>query len=383
MIQITAKKAAGWLGEMSGAVADFGIFLPLVIGVLAVRGFEGTGVLTGFGLFALAVALVYRRPIPIQPMKAVAALIIIGAVTPAQAMASGLIIGGVLVVLAVTGIITRIARLVPNSVIMGVQLGVGAQLALLGFQHVSDEPLFGGAALALLLLLFLTPYRHLGSLVVVVTAAAAFLMTGGTGFAVTGPGLHFPLPAFPTVADFQAALTTTALPQLALTLSNAVLATSAIAAEYFPDDAKERTSPRRLALSTGILNVVLAPFGALPMCHGSGGLIAQYRFGARTWVAPALFGLFCLTLGIGFGPQARDVLMLVPVGAVGAILAVAGAEMALNRRILGVKPSCRVVILLTGVVCVGVNMAVGLAVGLAAEALRSAYYRRRGETSGI
>ncbi|MEP2812591.1 MAG: putative sulfate/molybdate transporter [Alphaproteobacteria bacterium] len=383
MIQTTAKKAAGWLGEMSGAVADFGTFLPLVIGVLAVRGFDGTGVLTGFGLFALAVALVYRRPIPIQPMKAVAALIIVGAVTPAQAMASGLIIGGVLVALAATGIITRIARLVPNSVIMGVQLGVGAQLALLGFQHVADEPLFGGAALALLLLLFLTPYRHLGSLVVVVTAAAAFLMTGGTGLALGGPGLHFSLPTFPTLADFQAALTTTALPQLALALSNAVLATSAIAAEYFPDDAKERTSPRRLALSTGILNVVLAPFGALPMCHGSGGLIAQYRFGARTWVAPALFGLFCLALGIGFGPQARDVLMLVPVGAVGAILAVAGSEMAVSRKILGVKPSCRVVIVLTGVVCVGVNMAAGLAVGLAAEALRSAYYRRRGETSGI
>ena len=73
MTQTTASKAAGWLGEVSGAVADFGTFLPLVIGVLAVRGFDGTGVLTGFGLFALAVALVYRRPIPIQPMKAVAA----------------------------------------------------------------------------------------------------------------------------------------------------------------------------------------------------------------------------------------------------------------------------------------------------------------------
>ena len=296
-------------------------------------------------------------------------------------MASGLIIGGVILVLALSGIITRIARLVPNSVIMGVQLGVGAQLALLGIEHMQGEPLFGFAALALLLLLFATPCRHLGSLIVVVTAAAAYLMTGGAGPAVVTPGLHLPAFALPALTDFQAALTTTALPQLALTLSNAVLATSAIAAEYFPED-KERTSPRRLALSTGVLNVVLAPFGALPMCHGSGGLIAQYRFGARSWAAPALFGMFCLVLGIGFGPQARDVLMMIPIGAVGAILAVAGGEMVLNRRVLAVKPSCRVVILLTGVVCVGVNMAVGLAVGLAAEALRGAYLRRRGETPG-
>ena len=271
---------------------------------------------------ALAVAAIYRRPIPVQPMKAVAALIIVGAVTPAEAMASGLIIGTVLLVLAVTGAITRIARLVPPSVIMGVQLGVGAQLALLGLSHVQQEPLFGGAALALLLLLFLTSYRHLGSLAVVVTAASALLMTGNAPALSAGGGLYLPDMAFPTMADFQAALTTTALPQLALTLSNAVLATSAIAAEFFPED-KDRISPKRLALSTGALNLLLSPLGALPMCHGSGGLIAQHRFGARGWGAPALFGAFCLILGLGFGPQARDILMLVPLGvlSLGAIFA--------------------------------------------------------------
>ncbi|MCP5367992.1 MAG: sulfate transporter, partial [Hyphomicrobiales bacterium] len=68
--------AAALLGELSGAVADLGTFLPLVIGVLAVGGFDAAGVLTGFGLFALAVAVFYRRPVPVQPMKAVSALAI-------------------------------------------------------------------------------------------------------------------------------------------------------------------------------------------------------------------------------------------------------------------------------------------------------------------
>ena len=53
-----SQKVTGWLGELSGSVADFGTFLPLVIGVLAIQGFDGAGVLTGFGLFALIVALV-------------------------------------------------------------------------------------------------------------------------------------------------------------------------------------------------------------------------------------------------------------------------------------------------------------------------------------
>ena len=280
-----SQKVTGWLGELSGSVADLGTFLPLVVGVLAVKGFDGAGVLIGFGVFSLIVALVYRRPIPIQPMKAVAALIIVGTLTPAQATVSGLIVGGVLLVLALSGLATRIARLVPMSVIMGIQFGVGAQLALLGGRHIFSQPLFGGAALALLLLLIFTPYRHLGSFVVVVTAATAFLLSGEAPQTSFGLGLHLPAFAIPALSDFEVALTTVALPQLALTLSNAVLATAAIAGDYFPED-KARLSPRNLSLSTGILNLILAPFGALPMCHGSGGLIAQYGFGARAWGAP-------------------------------------------------------------------------------------------------
>jgi SulP family sulfate permease len=43
-----------------------------VIGVFALRQMDPTGVLVGFGLFALAGGLMYRRPVPVQPMKAVA-----------------------------------------------------------------------------------------------------------------------------------------------------------------------------------------------------------------------------------------------------------------------------------------------------------------------
>lgn len=70
-------------GDFSGAFADLGTFLPLVVGVLALRGFDPSGVLVGFGLFALVVAVVYRRPMPVQPMKAVAALVIAAGITPA------------------------------------------------------------------------------------------------------------------------------------------------------------------------------------------------------------------------------------------------------------------------------------------------------------
>ena len=66
---------------------------------------------------------------PVQPMKAVAALVITAGLTPAAVAASGLIIGAVLTVLAVSGIVGKLARLIPQSVLLGVQFGVGVHLA--------------------------------------------------------------------------------------------------------------------------------------------------------------------------------------------------------------------------------------------------------------
>src|SRR5690606_27397520 len=146
-------------------------------------------------------------------------------------------------------------------------------------------------------------------------------------------------------------------------------------ADYFPD-AKARAGAPRLALGSGALNLALAPFGAMPMGHGSGGLGAQYGFGARPWRTPALFGAGCLILGIGFGAGARDFLMAVPLAAVGALLVVAGAEMAVSRKLLDVKPSCRVVVIGTAVACVATNIAAGLVIGLGLEIVRTLYVRR-------
>lgn len=366
----------GLIGEVSGSLADFGTFLPLVLGVLALGAVDATGVLTGFGIFALAVAAFYRRPVPVQPMKAVAALAIVGALSPGEMMATGLIIGAVMLVLAASGVIGRLTRLVPGTVIAGVQLGVGAQLAMIGFEHIAGDPATGLAAFAVLAALYFTRFRAFAC--ILVFAAAAAVSLGLDPGQLSGAALSWHLPAlsFPGFADFETALLAAVLPQLALTFSNAVIATSAIAADCFPAD-KEKLSPNRLAASTGVLNLALAPMGAMPMCHGSGGLVAQYGFGARTWIAPALFGALCLGLGLAFGPGAMAILAVLPLSALGAMLAVAGAEMAPGRRVFDAKPSCRVIIIATGISCVALDVAAGLGIGLVLEALRSAYSRAR------
>jgi MFS superfamily sulfate permease-like transporter len=129
------------------------------------------------------------------------------------------------------------------------------------------------------------------------------------------------------------------LPQLSLTLTNAVIVTASLARELFPSTGSI-ASERRLALSSGLANVPLCPFGAMPMCHGVGGLAAQFRFGARTGLAPIIFGAVLLALAVGFAEHAAALFALIPIGAVGSLLIFAGTDLAISHRLFDGKPSC-------------------------------------------
>src|SRR5207248_1941589 len=146
-----------------------------------------------------------------------------------------------------------------------------------------------------------------------------------------------------------------------LTLTNAVIVTAALARELFPATGSA-ASERNLALSSRLANVLLSPFGAMPMCHGAGGLQAQYRFGARTGLAPVIFGSILLVLAIGFASSAASLFAIIPIGAVGALLIFAGTDLAVSRRLFDARPSCWPVIGITALVTLTINPAVGLIV---------------------
>ena len=358
-----------WLGDCSGAFADLGTFLPLIIGVFAVQQLDPTGVLVGFGVFALAVALIYRRPVPVQPMKAVAAVVIAGSLTGSAVAASGALLGIVLTALGVLGVVRRLARLIPGPVLTGVQLGIGLYLIWAGAELIVKAPLLGIAALAGLLVFQKTPLKPLSALIVLAGAAVWGTLTTDGPLPNLSISLALPQWQIPDVESLWHASKSVLLPQLALTLTNATVITAAIAGDLFPRD-KGRITPDRLALSTGVLNLVLAPFGAFPMCHGAGGLVVQHRFGARTGAAPALFGTTCLAIGLLLGDGALALLHLLPLSAVGALLLIAGTDLAVNRSLRNAHRGELAVILLTGLGCVAINVAVGLLAGLLAEWVR-------------
>ncbi|MEW8693344.1 MAG: putative sulfate/molybdate transporter [Candidatus Thiodiazotropha endolucinida] len=371
MKTLTTKQVAG---ELSGAFADLGTFLPIVIAVLTLHLMDPSGLFIGFGLFALAVAAIYRRPIPAQPMKAAAAVIIADNLTAGTIAVTGLLLGATVLLLTLTGLVSRIGKMIPQSVLTGIQLGIGLILAWAGARLILQEPMIGLMSLVLLLLLLPTRFKPVAAILVILGSA---IWSG-----IDRPGqtpeiaIGFYPPQWVSIdwSDAWTSAETILLPQLALTLTNAMIVTAAIARRLFEDQARPIT-PQQLGMSTGVLNLLLAPLGAFPMCHGAGGLVVQHRFGARTGLAPAIFGITCLSIGLLLGPNALQLLLLIPLAAVGALLVFAGLDLAMSKELTQGSRENLPVIVITGLVCLLLNVALGLLVGIAIEYLR----RRNGE----
>jgi MFS superfamily sulfate permease-like transporter len=364
------------LREANGALGDLGTLLPLMLGCIAVVGMPAAPVLAGFAVFYLASALAYRLPVPVQPMKAVAAVAIAAQAGPADLALAGVLVGLVLLLVGATGWIGRLARLVPQSVLAGLQLGLGLSLALAALTLMQPAPVLALAALAILALGLLVP-RLPGVLLVLAAGAAVAPLLGAPGLAIpqtAGPPWTLAL-ALPDLTGLERAGLQLALPQLSLTLTNAVVLTALLAGDYFGPRAAHVT-PVRLSLTSGLANLVLTPFGALPMCHGAGGLAAHHRFGARSGTAPLLLGLALLALALLPGALGPKLLAAIPAAALGALLLWAAGELALGKRLFDARPSCWPVIAVTAAVTLWADPFAGLLAGSLAEAVRLLAVRR-------
>lgn len=361
------------LRELGGALGDLGTLLPLMLGTIAVVGLAPAPVLLGFAVFYIATAVHYRLPVPVQPMKAVAAALLTTGITPAGLAASGVMIGAVLLILGLTRWIGRLARLVPQSVLAGLQAGLGVSLALVSLDLMATAPLVALAALAVFIGLLFVP-RCPSALIGLAVAVVLAQVLGAPGIAFDAAPAAFAIPQLPSLAEIERAATVFVLPQLSLTFTNAVLLTALIAGDYFGDRARHVT-PARLSVTSGLANLLLTPFGALPMCHGAGGLAAHYRFGARSGTAPLLLGLALLAVALTPGGLGLAALAAIPAAGLGALLLMASGELALTKRLFDSRPSCWPVIAVTAGITVWADPFWGLMAGTGAELARLAVLR--------
>ncbi len=377
--QITQPRAgahiASVMGDASGAFADLGTFLPLVSAMLLLGSFEPTRVLIGFGLFSALTGVVYRRPVPTQPMKAIAAMAITGTLSSDAVFASGMIVGATLLVLAASGGIARLQRIVPGSALTGIQIGLGISLILAALKIPDVDTVVGAALFLLLIAIQFSPLKSIGALGLLVGGLATTVASGAAVPELAPHAIPTLMVQFPDWQSFMTAAWIGAPTQLAMTLTNAILVTASLSAEYFPDDRK-RLSARNFAVSSGAMNLLLAPFGAIPMCHGAGGLAAQYGQGARTGLAPIIFGCACLILAIAAGASAVQWLLLIPAEIICALLAFAGFQLMSAKTLPRDDTFSLFVIAVTAAMTVAVNAALGLVAGLVLVWIRTAFAPR-------
>jgi MFS superfamily sulfate permease-like transporter len=308
--------------ELAGSFGDIGTDLPLIAGIILATGLDAGGVFIVFGLLQIATGMIYGLPMPMQPLKAMAVIVITQKIAGSVLLGAGLAIGVTMLVLTLTGALTLLAKWIPRCVVRGVQFGLGLSLASLALGRYvpsmgSTGYLLAGAGLLTILLLWGNRRIPAGLIVIalgVVYAAATDLRIGtiAEGFGLSIPTFHLP-----GMQDILTGFVILALPQIPLSLSNSVIATEQTIRDLFPG---RRVSLKKIGATYGIVNLVAPLLGGIPVCHGCGGLAGHYAFGARSGGSVVIYGSFFLTVGLFFATPLDEVLKAFPLPILGIVL---------------------------------------------------------------
>ena len=353
--------------ELSGAFGDIGTDFPLIVGMILVAKLDAASVLIMFGLMQLLTGFVYGMPMPAQPLKAMAVLVITRKASGNVLYGGGLAIGITMFVLAATGLIDQLARAIPKSVVRGIQFGLGLQLSLLALQDyipADGRRGYGLAAVAFALTLMLLGNRRFppAPFVILLGIAYALVFKLDPVALAHSAGLHLPHLYRPSVADVLTGFVVLALPQLPLSLGNSILATSQIAHDFFP---QRPVTVRKISFTYSFMNLINPFFGGVPTCHGSGGLAGHYTFGGRTGGSIVIYGSIYLALGLFFSRGFQMAIELFPRPVLGVILAFEGMVLIRLARDMAASLPDFTVVLLVGLICVGLpyGYVLGLVIG--------------------
>lgn len=372
--------------EFAGSLGDLGTLLPIVVAMILINKLSPTTVFLAFGLFYMMSGLYYRLPIPVQPLKAVGAIAIANPVQITESVigASAIIFGLFLLFVSLSGLMDRIARLFTQEVVRGIQLALGLIFLKKGIELIVSKGLFIsgiegyfteyhinlflGIVVFAVVLAMLDNKKFPAAIVALAIGLLAGLGLGGLNGSqsAAGPsGMHL---ISPSINDFWTAFIMLILPQIPLTVGNACVGTADTCSVLFPDSPLlSRTKAGRFALTMGIANLPAGLFGAVPMCHGTGGLAAHYRFGARTGAAPVMIGAFFVILALALGDMGLTVLSLLPNSVLGVLLVFAGLELCPLVRSLKTNEEYFIAILIAGIALTVPNMAWAFGIGILAD----------------
>ena len=326
------------LAEISGSLGDLGTFLPIVIAETVGHQISLSTTLIFTGVFNILTGLVFGIPLPVQPMKAIAAVAISKSFTAGQTAAAGIFVAICIFFFSVTGLLTRFTALIPIPVVKGIQVGAGLSLIISAGTKTAaplswtgptwnDNYIWMIVAFVALLAVSKAPRAPYALVVFCIglVFAALELKTTSDGRA---PGFRLwrPHTQVPQGTDWEVGILDAGIGQLPLTTLNSIIAVTHLSADLLPE--VPTPSITAIGLSVAGMNLFGCWFGAMPVCHGSGGLAAQFRFGARSGASVIFLGVFKLLIGLVFGESLVDLLKRFPKALLATIIIAAGLELA-------------------------------------------------------
>jgi len=368
--------------ELAGSFGDIGTDLPLIIGMVLACGLNGANALVMFGLMQIFTGLVYGIPMPAQPLKAMAVIMISQKLTGNLLYGAGLAIGVTMFVLTLSGLLEWLARVIPKCVVRGIQFGLGVSLATLALKdYVRADGNYGYvlAALSFILIIILRTNKKYPPALFVIALGIIYallfkmdLMKLGGSFGIEP--LHFNVPQLKDILTGFFLLT---LPQLPLSISNSVIATKQTVKDLFPE---YPISVKKIGLTYSIMNLVHPFFSGIPTCHGAGGLAGHYTFGGRTGGSVIIYGTIYLLIGLFFGRGFGEVVKVFPLPVLGVILLFEGlALMSFIKDIADSKNDLFVALLVAVIsICLPQGYVAGLIIGSMIVYAKIVFYKRGG-----
>jgi len=359
------------LSELAGAFGDLGTLIPFVVAYVSILKMDPASLLLGFGVTLIAAGLYYRTPFPVQPMKVIGAAAITQtagalALTSSMVVGAGLVTAVIWLFLGLTGLAKRLAAWVPRPALLGVVMGLGFSFMLEGIRMMAERWALSAGLLALTLALLARSRFPAMVLLLIIGSIVALMQQPNlaSDLALIKPALRLPEFAWPALGwqDLWMGAILLALPQLPLTFGNALIAITDENNRLFPD---RPVSERKVALSTGLINLWSSALGGIPMCHGAGGMAGHVRFGARTGGASIMLGALLLIVGLYFADSIGTLFRLFPPSVLGVILFLAGAELATGSRDPTPEKVDRFIVLATAAFAV-LNVGIAVVFGFAA-----------------
>nr|KYP39253.1 hypothetical protein KK1_039463 [Cajanus cajan] len=359
-------------------MGDLGTYIPIVLSLALSKDLNLGTTLIFTGIYNIITGAIYGVPMPVQPMKSIAAEALSdagGHFGVPEIMAAGILTGGVLFFLGVTRLMELVYKLIPLCVVRGIQLAQGLSFALTAVKYVRKvQDLPKSRALGNRHWLGLDGRSRVRRVVFSLPSAFIVFVLGVVLAFMKRPKVVDEIKFGPSSMEvvkfskhaWKKGFVKGTIPQLPLSILNSVIAVCKLSKDLFPEKDFSATS---LSVSVGLMNLIGSWFGAMPCCHGAGGLAGQYKFGGRSGGCVALLGAAKLVLGLVLGSSLAHILRQFPVGILGVLLLFAGIELATCCRDINTKEDSFVMLICTAFSLVGSSAALGFLCGMVVHVL--------------